>query len=273
MPLAQNALALHTWTLDTTPLTRVLDIAPSTGWNAVELRRIDFDRAAEAGQSEAQLLDLVRASGVAVSAVGVVFGWMFAEGSERERLDETFERSCAAAAQLGCGVVMSPVDRGTGDTGYAADSVNRVGGIAARYGVKLALEFNSQVEQFNTLESVREVLTLASHPACGLLLDTYHLQRSGCTGRGFAGVAPEEIVYVQYSDVPRTGLEPGNTLNRLPPGAGVIDFQAVFGLLEEKSYSGPLSFEGPNPAAWQREPTEVAREALQATHEVLLSPA
>ena len=39
-----NPLALHTWTLDTTPLAEVLRIARSTGWDAVELRRIDFER-------------------------------------------------------------------------------------------------------------------------------------------------------------------------------------------------------------------------------------
>ena len=42
-------LALHTWTLDTTPLADALRIAKRTGWNAVELRRIDFDRARDAG--------------------------------------------------------------------------------------------------------------------------------------------------------------------------------------------------------------------------------
>ena len=34
----RNRLALHTWTLDTTPLAEVLEIARGTGWNAVELR-------------------------------------------------------------------------------------------------------------------------------------------------------------------------------------------------------------------------------------------
>src|SRR5207245_2120931 len=128
-------------------------------------------------------------------------------------------------------------------------SVREVGDIASRYGVRIALEFNSQAAQFNSLESVREVLALAAHPACGLLLDTYHLQRSGRGGRGFAEVAPEEIVYVQYSDVPREGLQPGYTLDRLPPGEGSIAFTELFGLLAEKGYSGALSYEAPNPAA------------------------
>ncbi|MBV9894739.1 MAG: sugar phosphate isomerase/epimerase [Chloroflexi bacterium] len=269
MPLDNNPLALHTWTLDSTPLAKVLQIARAVGWDAVELRRIDFDRAEAAGQSEADVLRLVRDSGLAVSAVGVTFGWMLAEGPAREQLLATIEKSCAAAAALGCATVMSPVDRERGDLAQAAASIRQVGDIAARHGVRLALEFNSQASQFNTLESVREVLALAGHSSVGLLLDTYHLQRSGRVGRSFAEVAPDEIFYVQYSDAPRGGSQPGNTLDRLPPGDGSVDFHGIFGLLGEKGYAGPLSYEAPNPAAWEREPEVVAREALQATRAAL----
>jgi 2-keto-myo-inositol isomerase len=235
----------------------------------VELRRLDFERAEAAGQDQSEVLKLVRDSGLAVAAVGVTFGWMFADATTRPGLLNTFERSCAAAAELGCPRVMSPVDRERGDLAQAADSVRQVSDIAASYGVKIALEFNSQAEQFNTLESVRELLALAQHPVCGLLLDTYHLQRSGRTGRGFAEVSPDEIAYVQYSDVPRTGLKPGYALDRLPPGEGAVDFSSIFALLEEKGYAGPLSFEGPNPATWERDPTEAARDILQATRGLL----
>ena len=40
-------------------------------------------------------------------------------------------------------------------------------------------------------------------------------------------------------------------------------------LLAEKGYLGALSYEAPNPAAWARDPTEVAREALAATRALL----
>ena len=269
MPPTQNKLALHTWTLDTTPLAELLDIARSTGWDGVELRRLDFERAAAAGQSEGQVVELVRRSGLAVSAVGVGSGWMFALGTDRAQLLDLFTRSCVSAATLGSAVAMSPVDKDRGDLRQAAASIREVGDIAAQHGVRLALEFNSQAAQFNSLDSVREVLAVAAHPACGLLLDTYHLQRSGRGGRGFSEVAPEEIVYVQYSDVPRHGLQPGYTLDRLPPGAGAVAFAEVFALLAEKGYVGALSYEAPNPAAWARDPAQVAREALVATRALL----
>ena len=95
-----KGFALHTWTLDTTPLAEVLRVARAAGWDAIELRRLDFKRAAENGQSAAQVLDLVRGSGLPVACVGVEMGFMFAEGAERTRLLQAFDESCRWAAGL-----------------------------------------------------------------------------------------------------------------------------------------------------------------------------
>lgn len=264
-----KGLALHTWTLDTTPLAEVLRVARRTGWDAIELRRIDFARATEKGQPAAEVLDLVRKSLLAVACVGVEFGWMFAEGAERKRLLQAFAESCRWAAELQCNMVMSPVDPGRGDVHRAVASIREVGDIAAEDGVRLALEFNSQAEQFNTLDRVREVLTRAGHSHCGLLVDSYHLQRSGGHPRALQDLASGEIVYVQYSDVPGDGLKPGMITDRLPPGKGTVPFAEFFQALEEKGYRGHLSYEAPNPLSWARDPEEVAREALLLTRTLL----
>src|SRR5262245_2966068 len=63
----RDRLALHTWSLDTTPLAEALAAAKKAGWNAVELRRIDFTRCFEKGMTNAQVLDLVRRSGLEVA--------------------------------------------------------------------------------------------------------------------------------------------------------------------------------------------------------------
>jgi len=262
-------LALHTWTLDTTPLAEVLRVAKRVGWDGIELRRVDFARAAEAGKRAEDVLALVEASGLGVACVGVEPGWMGAEDAERERLFGAFAESCRWAAELGARTVMSPVDRGRLDLRRAATSLRAVGELAVKHGVRLALEFNSQAEQLNTLASVREVLALANDPSCGLLLDTYHLGRSGATLAEIEKVPLAEIAYVQFSDVPRSGLEPGKALDRLPPGRGSVPFKEIFALLARKGYRGFMSYEAPNPAAWARPAEDVAREALEATRSVL----
>ena len=87
--------------------------------------------------------------------------------------------------------------------------------------------------------------------------------------RDLEDVRVEEIVSVQYSDVPSGVLEPGNALNRLPPGQGIVPFREIFAILAAKGYDGYASYEAPNPAAWARPAAEVAREALVLTRAVL----
>jgi 2-keto-myo-inositol isomerase len=268
-PNPRPRLALHTWTLDTTPLDEVLRIARDTGWDAVELRRVDFARASEAGRTAADVEALVRASGLGVACVGVEPGWLFAEGAERDRLLDVFRASCRSAVALGCTTLMSAVDRGRGDVRRAAASLREAGDLAATHGLRLAVEFNSQAAQFNALEPMREAVTLAGHPSCGLLVDSYHLQRSGGHPRVLESLRGDEIAYVQFSDVPKTGLVPGAATDRLPPGQGAVPFAEFFAAVAAKGYAGYMSFEAPNPAAWSRPPQDVAREALEATRAVL----
>lgn len=258
-------LALHTWTLDTTPLADVLRVTKAAGWDGIELRRVDFARAAEKGQTAAQVLALVKAGGLRVACVGVELGWIFADGAERKKLLDAFAESCRWAGELGCATVMSASDRGRGDLARAATSVREAADIAKEHRVRLAIEFNSQAEQLNNLDVMRGIVTKAAHPSCGLLLDTYHLQRSGASLAAVEAVPLAEIAYVQYSDVPKSGLEPGKALDRLPPGRGAVPFKEIFGLIDKKGYRGFMSYEAPNPAAWARPADEVAREALEAT--------
>ena len=98
-------------------------------------------------------------------------------------------------------------------------------------------------------------------------LDAYHLWRSGATVRDVEDVRRDEVVYVQFSDVPAS-VEPGKATDRLPPGRGVVPFKEFFARVETAGYRGFMSYEAPNPAAWARPADDVAREALEATRAV-----
>ena len=267
----QNRLALHTWTLDTTPLAVALRAAKSAGWDAVELRRIDFTRCFEKGMTNAQVLGLVRAGGLKVGCVGTEYGLIFAKRGERDRLLAVLNETCANAAALGCDLVMiAPGQNPPGTLQDAAANFRAGGEIAKKHGVRLALEFNSQHPVITNLAAGREVVELANHPNCGLLLDAYHLERSGGGGRGFADYPAEKIFAFQFSDVPAGQAAPANRpTDRLPPGKGKVRWREVFQLLKEKGYAGYLSYEAPNPEQWNRPPEAVAREAVEATRKLL----
>jgi 2-keto-myo-inositol isomerase len=263
-------LALHMWTIDTTPLAPALDAAREAGYDAVELRRTDFKRCFDAGMSKAQVLDLIRKSGIPVGVLGVEYGWLFATGAESKRLFGVFRESCENAVALGCDMLMSAPGPVSGPVAGAIKHLREAGDIAAEYGLRLAIEFNSQHDVLNRLEVLHQLIAGAGKRNCGYLIDAYHFARSGAGGRGFADVPAEQIFCFQYSDLspnPVTGVR--RPTDRLPPGKGTIKWREVLGLLAEKGYTGYLSYEAPNPEQWARPPYEVAREGVALTRAIL----
>ena len=259
-------LALHTGSIDRAPLDEALRVAREAGWDGIELRLIDFRRAMEAGATADEVLARVRASGLPVTAIGVERGWIYSLGDERKRLLGVIAEVCRWANELDASIVMSAVDADPGFLYQAAASVREVGDLVAAHGKMMALELNVATIQFPTLNAVRQLLALADAPSVGLLVDTYHIQRGGGGLDTYRDLQPEEIAYFQYSDVPAAPMDPpGNTFDRLPPGQGVVPFAEILAILREKGYHGYLSYEALNPAAAERDPLDVAREALEAS--------
>jgi len=263
-------LALHMWTIDTTPLATALDAAKVGGFDAVELRRTDFKRCFDAGMSNAQVLDLIRAAGIPVGVLGVEYGWLFATGDESMRLFKVFRESCENAVALGCKMLMSAPGQVNGPIPQAIEYLKRAGDIAGEYGLKLAIEYNSQHDVLNSLPVLRQLIEGANKPNCGYLIDAYHFERSGYGGASFEDLPNDKIYCFQYSDVsanPVTGVR--RPTDRLVPGKGVVKWREVLGLLAEKGYTGYLSYEAPNPEQWARSPYDVAREGVELTRKLL----
>ena len=263
-------LALHTWTIDTTPLGPALEAIRAAGYDAAELRRTDFKRCYEAGMSNDEVLEMVKRSGVDVQVLGVEYGFLFASGSESKRIFEDLHVSCQNAVALGCPQLMSAPGPFTGSLKDAVGHLRTAADIVAEYGLKLSIEFNSQHANLNSVETQRELVTAAGKPNVGLLLDAYHLARSGRPGRQFEDVPGEDIMHFQFSDLspnPVTGVK--RPTDRLMPGKGVIRWSELFQLLHEKNYTGLLSFEAPNPEQWERPAEDVCREGVTLTRDLL----
>jgi 2-keto-myo-inositol isomerase len=270
-----DRIGLHTWTLDTTPLADVLRIARETGYNAVELRHADFQRCIDAGMSNEAVLEMIRASGLTVSCVGLETGMLFAQGSERQRLFDSMDAMCGRAAALDCEVMMvAPCSNPATTVKDAARNFAAGCDIARKHGLLCALEFGSRHPVVNRLAVAREIVALANKSNAGLLIDTYHAQCVGDGGRGFADVPAAEIIAFQFSDVPAgPQVTAGAALDRLPPGKGVVRWREVLQLLIEKGYARFLNYEAPNPALWSRPPDEVAREGVTAIRALLADAA
>jgi len=271
MSVLHDRIALHTWTLDTTPLGATLHVARDAGYNGVELRHADFMRCRKSGLDEQAIVQLVRDSGIRVTQIGTENGVLFESGDELKRLLGSLRYVCEKAAAFDCDVVMMPPGPvAAGATDSPEDRLATCANIAAEYGLRLALEFNSRHPIVNTLAAGLALVEAVNRNNCGLLLDTYHLQRSGGDAASFKDVPVEKIMSFQFSDVPH-GPPPdmGVPIDRLPPGEGVVPFAPIFRMLMTMRYQGYLSYEAPNPQQWSRPAKVVAREGLDRVRALL----
>ena len=271
MNILHNHIALHTWTLDTTPLADALRIAREVGYNAVELRHVDFLRGRKAGMSDETMLKVVRDANIKVAVIGTESGVLFESGDELKRLLDSLRYVSEKAVALGCDVIMvSPGQNAPGGMALAKQNLKTCAEITAEYGIKLALEFNSRHPLINTLQAGMEVIDAVNMKNCGLLLDTYHLHCSGGNGASFRDVPVDQIIAFQFSDAPPG--PPSQTrmpVDRLPPGKGAAPFVEIFKTLMAMNYQGYMSYEAPNPAQWNRPANEVAREGLELVRALL----
>jgi 2-keto-myo-inositol isomerase len=273
--ILHNRIAIHTWTLDTTPLPDVLRIARDVGYNGVELRHADFMRCRKAGMSEEAVVKLVADANIKVAVIGTESGVLFESGDELKRLLGSLRYVSEKAVALGCDVIMvSPGQNAPGGIELSKKNLKICAEITAEYGLKLALEFNSRHPVINTLAAGMDVINAVNMKNCGLLLDTYHLHCSGGNGASFKDIPVEQIITFQFSDAPPG--PPSNTrmpVDRLPPGKGAAPFVEIFRTLMALNYQGYMSYEAPNPAQWNRPADVVAREGLELVRALLAKAA
>lgn len=271
MNILHNRIALHTWTLDTTPLADALRIAREAGYNAVELRHVDFMRGRKAGMSEDAMVQLVRDANIKVAVIGTESGVLFETGDTLKRLLDSLRYVSEKAVALGCDVIMvSPGQSAPGGMALARQNLKTCAEITAEYDLKIALEFNSRHPVIRTLENGMELVNAVNLKNCGLLLDTYHLHCSGGNAATFKNVPVEQIITFQFSDAPPG--PPSDTrmpVDRLPPGKGVAPFVDIFKTLMAMNYQGYMSYEAPNPDQWNRPADVVAREGAELVRALL----
>ena len=159
-------LALHMWTIDTTPLATALDAAKKAGYDAVELRRTEYETMLRHGHEQSR-----RCS---TSSRRAVFPVACLESntdgcSPQVRRASAFSRSFGNlrnAVALGCDTLMSAPGQVNGPIKDAIRYLKDAGDIAAEYKLKLAIEYNSQHDVLDSRRALR-VDRGRQQPNCG----------------------------------------------------------------------------------------------------------
>jgi 2-keto-myo-inositol isomerase len=190
------------------------------------------------------------------------------QGPPGASLDE-MERSFELAQAIGVPryVVFSYVQGNVEPEDYhlAAERLQGVAELAARYKVRIALEFIARSALIGSLLSALMVMREARQDNVGLCLDTFHFYAGISKLEDLNELRPGEVEHVHFHDVP--GSIPRELLrdpDRIPPGQGAIPLERVTAALHRIGYSGNLSTELFGIKYQKGDPRSIARLCFQA---------
>jgi sugar phosphate isomerase/epimerase len=174
--------------------------------------------------------------------------WWWPEGDRRRASDEMREVLFEAAAALGADHIKIGLGEREDDFTDArlGREFDRLATAAHTWGTRIALEPPAQ-SLMPTIAPAVDLVRTVANPAGGLLVDSWHVFRSGTSYDTLAALlVPEYVFAVEISDG-RTELA-GSLFddtfdNRLPPGEGEFDVVSFIRTLDTVGFEGPWGVE------------------------------
>lgn len=190
-----------------------------------------------------------------------------AYGEEAEVERTTLARAAEVAAALDCPMLLVCLEQPPPGLAtepaleQAVEEVARAADLAARWGVKLAIE---PLGRHPLVAGPKEALTIierAGRSNVGLMLDTFHYYKSEVPLTDIAALPLDKLLIVHVNDCEDRPREELRDAHRLYPTLGVIPAAAMLRPLAAGGYSGDVSVEIFRPEYWAQPVEVITRQA------------
>ena len=196
-------------------------------------------------------------------------------GERRRESDRTRAALLTAAEILGARqikigpdveVVDGAVPALTDITHWAAE-LHQLATQAADAGTRVALE-PLPFSNITDFRPAADLVVAADHPAAGLVVDIWHLERGPSTLADLAQIPGEKVFVVELNDAPppqSADLFYDTIHHRVMCGAGTFDVKGFVSVLQQIGFTGPWSVEIISDAHRQRPLQEALADAFETT--------
>jgi len=279
MALGRDDLVLCAGTVAATPLLERLAPARAAGFAGVSLTPFDHAAVRAAGVSDAELRRRVADAGLELAELDAITTWL--PGHEpppgwgemgRVLRTCTAERLCPLAEAIGARS-LTAVEFYGARVGLDA-AIEAFAGVCDRareHGVLVHLEFLPWAG-IPDLGTAWEIVRRAGRANGGLLVDSWHLFRSGGSADLLRAIPGDRVLGVQLDDAPKrpeADLAEETQHRRLLPGEGSFDLEGLVRALDAIGCPAPLGVEVFSDALAALPVAEVARSSALATRRVL----
>lgn len=250
------------------------DLSPIArgGFDAVEVWLTKLEKYLQS-HSIADAKSALDAEGLSPLAASGQGGLLLTRGAGRDEHWSLFRRRLEWLGELRVPLLVIAADAGasTGpdDLGRAVESLGEACDAARSAGVALALEFQKGSGVCACLETALSMVAAVGSPNLGVCLDLFHYYTGPSKFDDLAGLTPENLAWVQVSDLVGTPREVAGDSDRVLPGDGDFRLGPIFDHLASIGYAGGVSLELLNPSLWAIPADRVADFGHQAVTRVL----
>ncbi len=249
-------------------MVEVVEIASKAGYTGLEPWVRELDQYVKAGGSLKELGKRCRDKGLVIEDVIGFFEWVVDDDAKRKKGLEEARRNFDMVQQLGGSRLAAPPVGATNqadlDLRKAAERYRALLDLGESFGVVPQLELWGFSK---TLGRVGEVLFVAAesgHPKASLLLDTYHLYKSGSDVSALRLVGGAAMHVLHFNDYP--AMPPRDKITdamRVYPGDGAAPLKTILRTLRRNGFRGALSLELFNADYWKQDALTVAKTGLE----------
>jgi sugar phosphate isomerase/epimerase len=223
----------------------------AAGYSGIGFTIGDLD-AARATYGLPQVRQICDDLGLVHREVELLEDW-WTTGSRRRASDQVRASLLTAAEALGArtikigpdvtevGGVVPPL----ADVGHWAADLHQLAVEAAEVGTRVALE-PLPFANITDFRVAADLVAAADHPAAGLTVDVWHLERGPSTLSDLAGVAGDKVFVVELNDAPppqSADLFQDTIHHRVLCGAGTFDLRGFVDTLRRIGFAGPWGVE------------------------------
>lgn len=249
-------------------------VAAQAGYDGIEPWTGNIARAAQQGGSLKDLKKRIADLGLIVeSAIGFP-RWIVDDDAQRAEGLQQMKRDMDLVRQIGGRRIAAPPAGAHGtpdmDLRRIAERYRAVLELGRRMDVLPQLEIWGSAKTLGRPSEAIYVAVEAAHPDACLLLDAFHIYKSGS---GFEGLklinwAAMHMFHVNDypADPPREEVNDGH---RIMPGDGVCPLPSILREMHTAGFRGALSLELFNRQYWEQDPLQVAKTGLEKIRAVV----
>jgi sugar phosphate isomerase/epimerase len=251
-----------------------VEAAAVAGFSGLTVSTIDYDGARAGGLGDSDIRRLLSDHGLVATEAEALLSWLAdpSDAAARQAAETEERRVFDVAAAVGArSVVAIHLGEAPLDVAAAAESFALLCDRAAERGLAVCIEFLPWTA-IPDLRVASVILTAAGRANGRVVIDSWHLFRSGGTVADLAEFPPGLVGAVQLSDAP---AEPAESLlhetlsARLLPGEGALDLIGLVRTLDRMGSRAPLGLEVISKELGALPPRDAAERAMRALRSVL----